>query len=207
MLRKPMSTGLAMIGLLGILYFGYTLLTTGSVYISSLNDLDGTTLVMISVLIVTGGIAFKELNDLQAFGTVVIIVLSFIFLFESIYKFLFFDWVTDPEDLRTLLLQFGTASAIFLPLGLSYVRFNKAVYVFLALYVLFMFIWWITGYPQIFETEENRVIFLGADRIAVSLNSVFIWNRLTKIWLFLAFLFSISNKIQNRAYVPSEPQE
>ncbi len=189
--KRPFSSVLACMGVLGILFFLFVVTTTGSVYIKALNNLDGTTLLMISFLLIKSVWVYRDLPDTITFGNTVIIVLAFIYTFESIYKFLFFDWLIDPADLRELLLQIATVSAILLPLGYKNLQLTKQAILFLALYVTFMFIWWIFGYPQIFEDIENRVIFFGSDRIPVSLNQVFIWNRITKLWLFLAFLFAI----------------
>ncbi len=194
--KRPLSLILACMGFSGFLFFVFIIASTGSIYINALDRLDGTTLLMISVLLIKSVWVYRNLADPISFGNSVVIVLAFIYIFESIYKFLFFDWLTNPADLRVLLLQIGTVSVIMLPIGYKSIQLTKPVIGFLTLYSAFMFIWWIFGYPQIFEDVENRVIFFGADRINVTLNQVFIWNRVAKLWLFLAFVFAI--KINTR---------
>ncbi len=194
--KRPLSLILACMGFSAVIFFVFIIASTGSIYINALDRLDGTTLLMISVLLIKSVWVYRNLPDTISFGNSVVIVLAFIYTFESVYKFLFFDWVTNPADLRVLLLQIGTVSVIMLPIGYKSLQVTKTVVGFIILYVAFMFIWWIFGYPQIFEDVDNRVIFLGADRIHVSLNQVFIWNRVAKLWLFLAFIFSI--RINNR---------
>ena len=182
---------MGLLGLGGVLFFISILVSTGSVYVKALDGLDGTTMAMIGLLLINGIWSFRRLPDVVSFGTTVVICLSFIYTFEGIYKCLFFGWLNDPEELREMLLQIAMASAVVLPIGNKNLKLTRTVWAFFALYVVFMFIWWITGYPQIFEDEENRVIFWGSERIIVSVDQVYYWNRLTKLWLFLAFFFAV----------------
>lgn len=193
---RPLSTITASLGSLGFLFSFYFLIVNG-LYVDALDNVDVTTVLMISLLLLKGVYVYKDRSDLKAFSLALINALSFIFLFEAVYKFFFFSWVVDSPELRELLLQIASALTVLAGFAFEEFSLNRRAMLFLIIYSFLMLIWVLVGYPQLFEMPTDTVEVLGMEingypqiiQINLSKTEVYILNRAAKIMLFLGYFF------------------
>jgi hypothetical protein len=181
---RPAASLLLVIAAIGLLYSLGSILT-GTRYAAPLNWVDMSTVLFISLLLGRGAYAFRAEPPLKAISLCLLNVFSFIYCFESVYKFLFFGWLHQPAELRDLLLQ--AAATLTILLGFHYRDFvlTRRSMVFAALYLATMGAWLSFGYPQLFM---GRVYPAWLD-IAVTPPAVYVINRVAKGFLFLAYFF------------------
>jgi hypothetical protein len=89
LVRRPLSSVTALLAALLILYSLYQL-HLGNTYLETFNWIDGTTFIMIGVLLLRGIICLWRDSDLQAVSIALIGALSFVCAYEAIYKLSFF---------------------------------------------------------------------------------------------------------------------
>jgi hypothetical protein len=86
--RRPLSNATATLAAILILIPLYQR-SMGNVYLETFNYVDGTTLIMVGVLLLRGIILLRLESDLQAVAIALIGALSFVFAYEAIYKLSF----------------------------------------------------------------------------------------------------------------------
>src|SRR4026209_2717494 len=91
-------------------------ISRGNLYQEQLNDIDGTTLIMLGVLMLWGVSTLRHRPDLHAVSFTLVNALSFIFAYEAIYKWSFylapFVKPMPPPELRAFAIQVGTALTV-----------------------------------------------------------------------------------------------
>ncbi|MCH7564915.1 MAG: hypothetical protein IH968_13950 [Gemmatimonadetes bacterium] len=193
---RPLGTFMFAAGVLGTLYAA-GLMASGSLYVGVFDGVDATTLLMLGILLARGVVALRYLSDLEAFALTLVAGLSFIFVFEAFYKFLFFGWLVDPTELRALLLQVATAGTVLTGFARGSFGLSRTVVGFLGLYLLAMLGWLGAGFPQLFDVIQAppelaaqgfeippQIVMAEPFRIGV-----WLVNRFAKASLFLAFFF------------------
>ncbi len=88
-LKRPLSLIAAILALFLILYEVFQI-AAGHVYQKALDKMDGTTLVELGILMLLGIFALRDQTDLQAVSFTFVAGLSFIFIYEAIYKWSFY---------------------------------------------------------------------------------------------------------------------
>lgn len=194
--KKPLNAALVVLGIVGMIYTFYLLLSN-TLYASTFNDVDITTVLMISILLLKGTYTYKSYDDIKSFSLTLINALSFIFLFEALYKFLFFGWIVDSAELRELLLQ--VASALTILIGFSYKDYHLSKYskILGIFFIVVMLFWVLIGYPQLFDMPKEKIHIFGIDLYGypqvipwdASKSAVYVINRLAKILLFGSYFF------------------
>lgn len=186
---KYKRLSLLVIPLAGIIYSLYLMLT-GRLYVQELNWVDVTTVLFLSLLFLRGVYAFRRAPLTKILALCLLNMFSFIYCFESIYKFLFLGWLYSSAELRELLLQ---AVATLTPLlGFHYgdYKLNLRSLLFAFLFVLTMAFWVAIGYPQLFMGRVHTAWL----NLEVNQTTVYIINRLAKFFLFLAYFFLYSER-------------
>jgi len=184
---------LLLVPTVGIIYSLYSM-ATGKLYVEELNWVDVTTVLFLSLLLFRGIYVFRKAPLLKILALCLLNTFSFIYCFESIYKFLFLGWLYSSAELRELLLQ-GVATLTPL-LGFHYgdYKLNPRSLLFACLFAATMTLWVAIGYPQLFM---GRVHPAWID-LEVSRTTVYVINRLAKFFLFLAYFFLFSEQEHER---------
>ncbi len=183
--RKPLSVLTTLAALLVIL-LPLRQIINGNAYYQPLNNIDGTTLIMIGILLLRGISAGWHDTDLQAVSIALIGALSFVFTFEAIYKWSFYllPWKIPPEELRELVIQLGISATVLAGFAFGRFKWNHfslaATLVFAAGWIF----WLLIGYPQIFS---DRTMFPAVLNITLSHDWIYALNRFEKFVLFLLF--------------------
>ncbi len=180
---------LSVIPLVGIIYSLYSILT-GKLYVQELNSVDVTTVLFLSLLLFKGIYVLRKASLVKIFALCLLNMFSFIYCFESIYKFLFLGWLYSSAELRELLLQ-GAATLTPL-LGFHYgdYKLNPRSLLFAFLFVATMAFWVAIGYPQLFMGRVHAAWL----NLEVNRTTVYIINRSAKFFLFLAYFFLYSGR-------------
>src|SRR5512141_2716001 len=89
MLRRPLSLIAAILALFLIVYELFQI-ATGHIYQKALDKMDATTLVELGILTLLGIYTLRDQTDLQAVSFTLVAGLSFIFIYEAIYKWSFY---------------------------------------------------------------------------------------------------------------------
>jgi hypothetical protein len=112
---RPLSlltTALAII----IILYEVIQISSGNLYQEQLNDIDGTTLIMLGIIMLWGVSRLRNQTDLHAVSFTLVNALSFIFTYEAIYKWSFylapFVMPMPPPELRAFAIQVGTALTV-----------------------------------------------------------------------------------------------
>ena len=186
-LKRPLSVTAAILAVLLIIY-EVIQIATGQLYEQALNKVDGTTLVQLGILVLWGVVALRDQTDLQAVSFTLVAGLSFIFIYEAIYKWSFyltpFRLPMPPPEFREFLIQVGIAATILTGFADGFFRLKKWTFVWLGVFVMLWIFWLLVGYPQITgESFLPPVIHIDFTR-----DMTYILNRGTKLALFLAYL-------------------
>ena len=88
-LQRPLSLLTAILAI-GVILFALYERIQGQMYLQGLNWIDTFTPVMISILLLRGVLNLRDSTDLQAVSLALISALSFIFIYEAIYKLSFY---------------------------------------------------------------------------------------------------------------------
>jgi hypothetical protein len=183
--RKPLSMLAALAALLVIL-LPLRQIINGNTYYQPLNNIDGTTLIMIGILLLRGISAGWRDSDLQAVSIALIGALAFVFTFEAIYKWSFYllPWKIPPQELRELVIQLGISATVLTGFAFGRFKWNRFSLIAAGVFVAGWIFWLLIGYPQIFS---DRTMFPAVLNITLSHDMIYALNRFEKIILFLVF--------------------
>jgi len=153
-----------------------------------LNWIDTMTPVMISVLLLSGVISLRDSTDLQAISVALIGALSFIFIYEAIYKISFYapPKAIPPEELRDFLIQSGIALTALAGFAFGKFRLSPRSLIFLAIFVLGWIFWLLVGFPQV-DNPQNY--YPAVIDLQLDWNWIYVINRGTKVAMFFAYYF------------------
>jgi hypothetical protein len=189
-LRRPLSVAVGVLAGIVILVALY-LRIEGKMLIGQLNNIDAFTPVMISILLLRGIITMRNDTDLQAVSVSLIGALSFIFIYEAIYKISFYGPVRPmpPAELRDFLIQLGIA--LTATVGFAFDKFHLSRWsrIFLIAFVLLYGFWMLTGYPQV-DLPGN--VYWVIIPVHYTWNMIYAVNRGTKVLMFLTYFFLYS---------------
>jgi len=196
--RRPLSCASAIFAVLLMLYSLYQL-HLGNTYLDSFNWIDGTTFIMIGVLLLRGISSLWRESDLQAVSIALVGALSFVFAYEAIYKlaFFIFPWRMPPAELREFVIQVAIALTASVGFAFGTFRVSAISWYFLGVFVIGGMIWLAAGFPQIYNSETFYRPILN---IHFAREMIYMINRATKIALCLVYYFFYSNQ---RMAVPS----
>jgi len=178
-------TGILAVGV--ILYSLYQRIS-GQMYLEGLNWIDTMTPVMISVLLLRGVFSLRDSTDLQAVSVSLIGALSFIFIYEAIYKISFYapPKAIPPEELRDFLIQSGIALTALAGFAFGKFRLSARSLIFLAIFVLGWIFWLLVGFPQV-DNPQNY--YPAVIDLQLDWNWIYVINRGTKVAMFFAYYF------------------
>ena len=187
LVKRPLSLTAAILAVLLMIY-EVIQIASGNLYQSALNDMDGTTLVELGVLTLWGVFALRDQSDLQAVSFTLVAGLSFIFIYEAIYKWSFFlapfRMAMPPTEFREFVIQLGTAATILTGFAVGFFTFKKWTFVWLGLFVILYSFWLLVGFPQI--TGES---FLPpVIQVEFTHEMTYLINRSIKFLMYLAYL-------------------
>jgi hypothetical protein len=187
--RRPFSAAVGVLSGLVILA-ALTLRLEGHMLLGQLNNIDAFTPVMISILLLRGIYAMREDTDLQAVSIALIGGLSFIFIYEAIYKLSFYVVKPmPPAELREFLIQLGTALTAAAGFAFGKFHFSRWSRIFAAAFVILYAFWMLAGYPQV-DTSAN--VYWVILPIKFTWDMIYVVNRGTKVLMFLTYLFFYS---------------
>ena len=198
-IRRPFSFVTAVLASLVILAALYLRLL-GNMYLEQLNWIDAFTPVMIGILLLRALYIMRDDTDLQAVSIALIGALSFIFIYEAIYKLSFYrlPWLMPPSELRDFAIQSGTALTALAGFAFGKFRLSRPSLVFLCLFVLLYVFWILVGYPQV-ETGKN--VYDVVINIPFTWNMIYAINRGTKVLMFLAYFFFYSEPPKDKIFM------
>jgi len=184
-LRRPLSTLSGAFAALLILVPLYQRMI-GNVYLEELNYVDGTTLIMVGILLLRGIVSRHHDTDLQAFSIALIGALSFVFTFEAIYKLSFyvFPWRMPPAELREFVIQVGIALTVLTGFAFVKFRMTKFSWIFTVIFAAGWAIWLLVGFPQLNNGENFYQPIVDFE---LTRDMIYVLNRALKIVLFLVF--------------------
>ena len=160
----------------------------GNIYIESLNYVEGTTLIMVGILLLRAVMKLKNDSDLQTVSMALIGALSFLFTFEAIYKwsFFFYPWQMPAEDIREFVLQVAIGLVGIAGFAAGKFRFNRASKIALIAFVIGWIFWLLIGFPQVWDGKNIHTAVLN---IPFTKDMIYSLNRVTKMSLFLVYYF------------------
>jgi len=163
-------------------------IANGHIYQKALDKMDGTTLVELGILTLLGVYTLREQTDLQAMSFTLVAGLSFIFIYEAIYKWSFylapFHLPLPPTEFRELVIQLGIAATILTGFANGFFRLKKWTLIWLGLFIVLYVFWMLVGFPQITgESYYRQVIPINFNR-----DMTYVINRGTKFMMYLAYL-------------------
>jgi hypothetical protein len=199
MIQRPLSFVTGVVASLVILA-ALSLRLAGNMYLEQLNWIDAFTPVMIGILLLRALYTMRDDTDLQAVSIALIGALSFIFIYEAIYKISFygFPWLMPPSELRDFLIQSGTALTVLVGFAFGKLKLSKTSLIFLGLFVVLYVFWILVGFPQV-ETGKNA--FYAVINIPFTWNMIYAVNRGTKVLMFLAYFFFYSNPPKDEIFL------
>jgi hypothetical protein len=165
-------------------------IASGELYQKALNHMDGTTLIELGILTLVGVLTLRHQTDLHAVAFTLTAGLSFIFIYEAIYKWSFylapfpFGKPMPPAEIREFVIQSSIALTVLTGFAVQDLRLKKWTFIWLGLFVILWIFWLLTGYPQI----TGEVIFPRTIQIDFTYNMLYVLNRSTKFVMYLAYL-------------------
>jgi hypothetical protein len=199
-IRRPLSFATGALAVLVILTALYMRLR-GYMYLGQLDYIDTFTPVMIGVLMLRGILTLRRDTDLQAVSIALIGALSFIFIYEAIYKLSFYapPYVMPAAEFREFLIQTGIALTATAGFAFGKFRLSRPSIIFLCGFVFLYGFWFLAGYPQI-DTGKN--VYPVVINIPFGWNLIYTVNRGTKVLMFLAYFFFYDQSAMNKGSVP-----
>jgi hypothetical protein len=184
-LKRPLSMNVAIISVILILYESIQI-ATGHLYTVSL--VDGTTIIELGILALLGMYTLSDQTDLQAVSFTLVAGLSFIFIYEAIYKWSFylapFRLPMPPSELREFIIYMGIAATILTGFAVGYFGLKKWTFIWLGIFILLWTFWLLIGFPQISGGSFTpQVIHIDLTR---GMN--YVLNRATKLAMYLAYI-------------------
>jgi hypothetical protein len=188
-LRRPLSLIAASAAVLVIVY-EVIQIATGELYQKALNNMDGTTLIELAILTLLGVYTLRHRSDLHAVAFTLTAGLSFIFIYEAIYKWSFYlaPFVKDmpPHEVREFIIQSGIALTILTGFAVGDFRLTKWTFIWLGAFISLYAFWLLTGFPQVLE--EKKFYFDRVLPIDFTYEVNYVINRATKFFMYLAYL-------------------
>ncbi len=192
-IRRPLSfivaAGSVVIIIVALIYR----LVEGNMLIAALDNLDTFTPVMLSILMLRGLWAMRRDTDLQAVSMALIAALSFIFIYEAIYKISFYVppfYKMPGSELREFLIQCGIALTAVVGFAYGKFHFSKWSRVFAVAFVLLYAFWMLAGFPQVNTSAD---VYWKLIPVNWTWNLMYLVNRGTKVMMFFTYLFFYSN--------------
>jgi len=186
-LKRPLSLIAAILAALLIIY-ELIQIASGALYQSALNNMDGTTLVELGILMLLGVFTLRDQTDLQAVSFTLVAGLSFIFIYEAIYKWSFylapFRMDMPPAEFREFVIQCGIAVSILTGFAVGFFKLTKWTFIWLGLFVVLYVFWMLVGFPQITGGSFSPQVI----PINFTHDITYVVNRSTKLLMFLAYL-------------------
>jgi hypothetical protein len=185
--KKPLTLLTALTSLGAILYAIFQIVREG-VYINSLNYVDGTTLIMLALLMLRGVQKLRNESDLQTVSLGIIASVSFVFCFEAIYKLSFFGipWRMPPADLREFIIQVGVTLVALAGFAQGKFRFTRGSKIALAIFAILWAFWLSLGFPQLWDNQPQ---FDALINLPLTASMVYYLNRAAKVALFFVYFF------------------
>ena len=163
-------------------------IVSGHIYQKALDKMDGTTLVELGILTLLGVYTLREKTDFQAVAFTLVAGLSFIFIYEAIYKWSFylapFHLHMPPTEFRELVIQVGIAATILTGFADGFFTLKKWTLLWLGLFIVLYVFWMLVGFPQI--TGES--FYPKRIPIDFTRDMIYVLNRGTKFMMYLAYL-------------------
>jgi hypothetical protein len=188
-IRRPLSFAAgaaAVIVILAALVFRFQ----GHMLIGALDNLDTFTPVMISILVLRGLYTMRNDTDLQAVSISLTAAVSFIFIYEAIYKLSFYiGRRMPPAELREFLIQCGIALTVVSGFAFGKLHFSKWSRIFAAAFVALYAFWMLGGFPQV---NTNADVYWKIIPVNWSWDLIYVVNRGTKVLTFFTYLFFYS---------------
>jgi hypothetical protein len=186
--KRPLST-LAAAFACFIFVFEIVQISRGSLYLETLNYIDGTTLIELGLIVLWGCYSLRKLTDFQAASFTLVNALSFIFAYEALYKWSFFlspfRMQMPPAEFREFVIQAGIAMTVLTGFAEGHFKLRKVTFIFLALFIISWVFWLLIGYPQIMTGEDT---FSPLISVPFTHSAIYVLNRITKGILFLGYL-------------------
>ena len=186
-LKRPLSLIAAILAVLLIIY-ELIQIASGALYQSALNNMDGTTLVELGILMLLGVFSLRDQTDLQAVSFTLVAGLSFIFIYEAIYKWSFylapFRMDMPPAEFREFVIQCGIAASLLTGFAVGFFKLTKWTFIWLGLFVALYVFWMLVGFPQVTGGSFSPQVI----PINFTHDITYVVNRSTKLLMFLAYL-------------------
>ena len=186
-LKRPLSLIAAILAVLLIIY-ELIQIASGALYQSALNNMDGTTLVELGILMLLGVFTLRDQTDLQAVSFTLVAGLSFIFIYEAIYKWSFylapFRMDMPPAEFREFVIQCGIAASILTGFAVGFFKLTRWTFIWLGLFVVLYVFWMLVGFPQVTGGSFSPQVI----PINFTHDMTYVVNRSTKLLMFLAYL-------------------
>jgi hypothetical protein len=202
-IKRPLSSATIALAAM-VIVFEIVQICRGSLYVGRLNFIDGTTLVMIGVLMFWGVIAMRKRTDFQAVAFVLVNALSFVFAYEALFKWSFFlpplGPPMPPAEMRDLAIQSGIALTVLTGVADGHFTFKKATLPLIGLFIAVWAFWMLVGFPQL----NGHVTFRPIIRGELTHGMVYLINRGTKALLFAAYLTLFPALTSSRGIGPYE---
>ncbi len=186
--KRPLSS-LAIA--LSVLIIGYEIIQifAGNLYLKAFNYADGTTLIMIGLLVAYGVLALRYRTDFQAVAFSYLNVLSFLLAYEAIFKWSFYlipfrRYPVPEPELRLLLIETGGALSALAGLAGGYFAIKRWTLIWLGIFVILWAVWLLIGFPQL----TGQVMYAQVIRASLSYPLIYAINRSTKAALFFAYI-------------------
>jgi hypothetical protein len=189
--KRPLSLIAAIVAVLVIVY-ELIQIASGELYQEALNNMDGTTLIELGILMLFGVYTLRDRSDLHAVSFTLVAGLSFIFIYEAIYKWSFFlaPFVEykdmPPHEVREFIIQSGIALTILTGFAVGDFRLTKWTFVWLGIFVILYAFWLLAGFPQVLE--DNKLYFEPVIPINFTHAMTYVLNRSTKFFMYLTYL-------------------
>ncbi len=188
-LKRPLSLIAAILALVLIVY-ELTQIVGGHLYQKSLDKMDATTLVELGILTLLGVFTLRDKTDLQAVSFTLVAGLSFIFIYEAIYKWSFYlipfraHIQMPPAELREFIIDVGIAATVLTGFSSHLFTLKKWTFLFLGIFVALYAFWMLVGFPQITnQSYYPQIIHINFDHW-----TTYAVNRGTKFFMYLAYL-------------------
>lgn len=202
-LRKRPLSAITIILALFLIFYEMIGIMRGNLYEAILYYIDGTTLIELGILMLVGAFTLWSRTDLQAVSATLVACLSFIFMYEAIYKWSFyltpFRWFMPPDELREFVIQAGIAATILTGFANSFFTLKKWTFIWLGLFVALWIFWLLVGFPQL----TGEVIHPQVIPIHFTHPMTYVLNRITKTVLFFAYLTLFPPMSPIRKMIPS----
>jgi hypothetical protein len=182
---RPLSLATAAL-CLATIAFALSQRLAGNMYLEQLHNIDAFTPVMISALMLRGLWALRQDTDLQAVSISLITALSFVFVYEAVYKILFYlpPKTISSEELREFLIHSGTGLTVLAGFAFGKLRLSRVSLLLLGAFALLYTFWLLSGFPQIDHVDSYYPAVIP---VPFTWNTIYAVNRSTKVILFLAY--------------------